>query len=828
MNMSTFVPAKFQDFTFMKKRTLFYLMLLLIAHPIFSQRYTISGYITDKRNGEPLISATVFDSNSAKGSTTNNFGYYSLTLPAGNISLEYSYIGYRTLRQDFYLKGDTVLNIQLDQDNMLEEVTVIGNRSETGVKGSQMSTVEVPIEQIKNIPTLLGENDLIKALQLLPGVQSGTEGSAGLYVRGGGPDENLLLLDGVPLYNVNHMLGFFSVFNSDAIKNVTLYKGSFPARFGGRLSSVVDVRMKDGDDKKIRGTASIGLISSKLQLEGPVIKEKTTFNISLRRTYLDLLAQPIIKMVQDNENGGVRSAGYYFYDINAKFTHKLSDKDKLYLSTYFGDDAIYMKAEERYSYGDNVETKEHTKLDWDWGNAITALRWNRIVNNKLFMNTTASFTRYRSALGSGYESVSRDLSVPSQTQKQEETRLTYHSGIQDWTLNTDFDFTPNVNHDVKFGAAYTYHTFAPDVISLKVQETEENIDTVAGSPKVYAHETMAFLEDNFSLGRMLKVNLGMHFSSFHVQNSNYFSLQPRAGLRVLLTDNLSLKAGYAFMTQYIHMLSNNTISMPTDLWVPATAKIQPMKSHQYALGAFYSLRHIADFSVEGYYKTMENLLEYKDGASFIGTSTNWEDKVSMGRGIAYGIEFLAQRSFGNTTGWIGYTWSKSDRIFDRPGNLINNGKRFPAKYDRRHDISITGTHKFSEKIDLSASWIFSTGNAATFAFHEYAAADSPSYKGNAYYYRNTYYYVEARNNFRYSNYHRLDLGVNFHKITKRGNHRTWNISVYNVYNRLNPFYVYVWDKTTLNPETGEQKTKSVLRQTTLFPIIPSVSYTIKF
>jgi len=815
---------------FMKKQTTFCLLLFVIVHPVLAQRYTISGYITDKANGETLISATVFDANSSKGSTTNNFGYYSLTLPAGNVTLEYSYIGYRTLKQDFHLKGDTVLNIRLDQDNMLEEVTVIGHRTETGVRGSQMSTVEVPVEQIKNIPTLFGENDLIKALQLLPGVQSGTEGSAGLYVRGGGPDENLLLLDGVPLYNVNHMLGFFSVFNSDALKNVTLYKGSFPARFGGRLSSVVDVRMKDGDDKKIRGTASIGLISSKIQLEGPVVKEKTTFNVSLRRTYLDILAQPIIKLAQSNENGGISNAGYYFYDINAKFTHKLSEKDKLYLSTYFGDDAIYMKAEDGNSYSGNFETKEHTKLDWDWGNAIAALRWNRILNNKLFMNTTASFTRYRSALSSGYESVSQDLSVPEQTRTSEESRLTYHSGIRDWTLKTDFDFTPNVSHDIKFGGTYTYHTFTPDVTSLKVKDIgqiEQDLDTVAGSPKVYAHETTAYMEDNISLGRILKVNLGVHFSSFHVQDNNYFSLQPRVGLRVLLNDNLSLKAGYASMSQYIHMLSNNTISMPTDLWVPATSKIKPMKSRQYTAGAFYSLKNVADFSVEGYYKTMDNLLEYKDGASFMGVSTNWEDKVSMGRGVAYGVEFLAQRSFGNTTGWVGYTWSKSDRIFDRPGNIINDGKRFPAKYDRRHDISVTATHRFSEKIDVSASWVFSTGNAATFALHEYTAINSPSYRNESYY-PGTYSYVETRNNFRYNNYHRLDLGVNFHKKTKRGNLRTWNISIYNVYSRLNPFYVYVWDETTVNPATGERKTKNVLRQATLFPIIPSVSYTIKF
>ena len=817
----------------MKKPSLLCLLLLTIVTQAFAQRYTVSGYISDKETGETLISATIFDSNSTKGATSNNFGHYSLTLPTGNVTLEYSYLGYKTVVQSFNMQSDTVLNIHLKQSNLLEEVTVVGNRRESWVKGSQMSKVDVSIEQIKNIPTLFGENDLIKALQLMPGVQSGTEGSAGLYVRGGGPDENLLLLDGVPLYNVNHMMGFFSVFNSDALKNVSFYKGSFPARFGGRLSSVVDVQMKDGDNKKIKGVASIGLISSKIQLEGPIVNEKTTFNVSLRRTYLDVLTQPFIKLMQNNNSGGISNAGYYFYDMNAKFTHKLSDKDKLYLSTYLGDDAIYMKSKDNSMFGDaNYQSNEKAQLNWGWGNAIAALRWNRILNNKLFMNTTASFTRYRSALSNSYDSESH-YSMPDEDpiKRSEESKLTYNSGISDWTVKNDFDFSPNVYHDIKFGTAYTYHTFTPDVTSLKVidsEQTEQNIDTVSGSPKVYAHEITAYIEDNISLGRMLKLNLGIHFSSFSVQNSNYFSLQPRAGLRLLLNDNLSLKAGYAAMSQNIHMLSNNNISMPTDLWVPATSKIKPMKAHQYAVGAFYTLKDIANFSVEGYYKTMDNLLEYKDGASFMGSSTNWEDKVSMGRGVAYGIELLAQRSFGKTTGWVGYTWSKSDRIFDQPGNVINKGRWFPAKYDRRHDFNITATHKFSEKIDVSASWIFSTGNTATLAFHEYAATSSPSYMRD-YYFSGKYSYIESRNNFRYSNYHRLDLGINFHKKTKRGHLRTWNISIFNAYSQLNPFYTYVTETITYyNPETYERKFKNELIQSTLFPIIPSVSYIIKF
>lgn len=807
-----------------------FVLLALTTGSLVAQNYTVSGYITDGANGETLISATAFDQNSSKGAAANNYGYYSLTLPKGEVALKYSYIGYEGEERTFYLQKDTVLHIALKLNNTLDEVTVVGHRSEMGVSGSQMSAIEVPISLVKNIPTLLGENDLIKALQLLPGVQSGTEGSAGLYVRGGGPDENLLLLDGVPLYNVNHMLGFFSVFNSDAIKNVTLYKGSFPARFGGRLSSVVDVRMKDGDDKKIRGSASIGLISSKIQLEGPIMKEKTTFNVSARRTYIDVLTQPLIKAAIKREGGdGNNTAGYYFYDVNAKFTHKFSDRDKLYLSTYFGNDALYAKVRTRSTTDTRFEDKEYTKLNWDWGNLITALRWNHVVSNKLFMNTTASFTRYQSKLGLGAETIYINKEKSPQKEEKSELKLNYNSGIRDWTAKMDFDYTPNSNHDVKFGTNYTYHTFRPDVTAMKFKDSEavNSLDTVIGSDIVNAHETMSYIEDNIALGRLLKVNLGLHFSTFHVQNENYYSLQPRAGVRLLLSDNLSFKAGYAGMNQYIHMLSNSLVSLPTDLWVPVTKRVKPMNSHQYSAGFFYSLRNIADFSVEGYYKTMDNLLEYKDGASFMGVSTNWEDKISIGRGTAYGVELLAQRSFGKTTGWVGYTWSKSDRIFDEPGNVINNGKPFPAKYDRRHDISLTLSHKFSDRIDLSGSWVFSTGNSATFAFHEVKSADYPNID-RTYSYSAEVPHVSARNNFRYNSYHRMDLGVNFHKTTKRGNLRTWNISIYNVYNQFNPFFVYVDSRSEHNDQTGEFDTTNKLKQATLFPIIPSVSYSIKF
>lgn len=811
-----------------------YLLFLFFFLYIYlqAQNYTISGYITDKSSGETLLNASVFENLSGKGTVSNNFGYYTITLYSGNVSLNYSYVGYLPETKEFLLTKDTTINIKLDTSISLKEVTVVGKSNELGVKGSQMSAIEVPIEQIKNIPTLFGENDLIKALQLLPGVQSGTEGSAGLYVRGGGPDQNLILMDGIPIYNVNHMFGFFSAFNTDAVKNVTLYKGNFPARFGGRLSSVVDVHMKDGDDKNYHGNFNLGLISSKFNLEGPIWKEKTTFNISARRTYIDIISQPIIRYYEKQNNGGEDSkttAGYYFYDLNAKFTHKFSDKDKLYLSAYMGDDDIYTKYRTGYTSTTEKKKSQWMNLKWDWGNAIVALRWNHLLGNKLFMNSTAAYTRYRSNMNVGYLSENIDETIDPPKTQTEEYKVGYRSGIEDYSVKIDFDYYPNTYHDIKFGADYTYHTFRPDVSTFYMFNNQNNqnlkLDTVIGQGNIYSHETKTYFEDNILIADWLKVNAGLHFSTFHVQKKNYFSLEPRFGMRVLLNDQLSLKAGYAHMNQYIHLLSNSSISLPTDLWVPTTKLIEPMKSDQYSFGAFYSMKNILDFSIEGYYKNMNNLIEYKDGASFMGESSGWEEKVVVGRGWSYGIEFLAQRSFGKTTGWLGYTWSKTERLFDHPGQELNYGRVFPAKYDRRHDVSLTITHKFSEKIDISGNWVFATGNTATLGLQTYQGPIVPN-SGQGFY-NDSQTYISSRNNYRYNNYHRMDLGVNFHKKKKRGT-RTWNISIYNVYNQFNPFMVYKSTEGSMNTNTGQYETESVLKQVTLFPIIPSVTYSFKF
>lgn len=821
----------------MKK--LFIILICLISFfQINAQYYTISGYITDEKSGETLINASIYDINTKKGTVANVYGFYSLTLPKGQIDLQYSYVGFATQARKFNLQKDTVINIRFKSAIDLQEITVIGRQRITGVQSSQMSAIEVPISQIKTVPTLFGEADLVKALQLLPGVQSGSEGSTGMYVRGGGPDENLFLLDGIPVYNVNHMAGFFSVFNPDAVKNVTLYKGSFPARYGGRLSSVIDVRMNDGNDKEIHGNVSVGVISSKINIEGPIIKEKTTFNISARRTYSDLLLQPIIMLgmaqnFQDEE--GKLSSGYYFYDLNAKVNHKFSNNDRLYFSLYMGDDIIYTNFRTRSSnfYDDEdkirYESSDRMNLKWNWGNIVSSVRWNHMVNNKLFMNATAAFTRYRFDMGVGTEFNSTTTYPDSIKNESSEIFLGYKSGIEDYTFKVDYDYAPHPNHDVKFGVNYTYHTFRPGVSVARIDVRESgqtlSVDTMIGDKNVFSHETMFYAEDNISIGYALKANLGLHYSFFNVQNETYHSLQPRVGMRLLANDNLSFKAGYAAMSQNVHLLSNSFVSLPTDLWVPVTKRIKPMSSHQYSVGAFYNLKNIVDLSVEGYYKSMHNLIEYKDGATFLGSGTGWEEKVVMGDGWAYGIEFLAQKSIGKTTGWIGYTWSKSERLFNRPGQELNYGKVFPAKYDRRHDVSLVVSHKFSDRFDLAGTWVFSTGNTGTLALQQYATGATPDTDNNNAY--DELNYISGRNNFRFNPYHRMDIGMNFHKKKKHGT-RTWNISIYNAYNNNNPFLVYPKEDENYNPITNQWVTKKSLVQVSVFPIIPSISYSYKW
>mgnify|MGYP002624106750 CR=1 FL=1 len=803
---------------------------IFLSPAAMAQSYTVSGIVTDAKSGETLIGATVLDTKSGKGAVTNLYGHYSLTLKKGDVDLKVQYVGYEPQTFSITLDRNRELNVRLKASLQLDEVTIVGERV-GGTRSSQMSATEMPVEKIKSVPVMFGEADIIKALQLMPGVQSGSEGNSGLYVRGGGPDENLFLLDGVPLYNVSHLGGFFSAFNTDAVKNVTLYKGSFPARFGGRLSSVLDITQNNGNDQELHGNASIGLISAKFNLEGPIVKEKTTFSISARRTYAELLVIPTIMWINrvtretdmdapDVVDNAELDAGYYFYDLNAKLTHKFNDKSRLYASFYMGEDDVHGKINTVSSLGEDIRMG----MENNWGNLIGALRWNYALTPKTFMNISVAYTQYTNKIVGGIDKTLTDNdTMPSYIEGD------YRSGIQDLTGRIDFDYIPNPSHNIKYGAYFTRHWFRPEVASGSVDFYDQvqmngafTMDSTIMSEMVPANEVVAFVEDDWSVSDAVKINAGLHFSGFDVQTSFYPSLQPRISGRVMLSDDLSVKAGYAWMKQYVHLLSTSGISMPTDLWVPVTDNVKPMESHQVAAGVFYSRSGIADFSIEGYYKKMANLIEYKDGATFFGSSENWENLVVAGDGWSYGIEFLVQRDIGNLTGWVAYTWSRTMRLFDREGQTLNGGKPFPAKYDRRHDLSIVLSYKFSKRCDVSATWVFSTGNTATLSTKRYpVASDDPDdYDGE----NNVYSelsYMEGRNNYRLPNYHRLDLGINFHRQFRRCR-RTINVSVYNVYNRQNPYMIY---QSSTNSYNGYS---SALMQLSLFPILPSAAYTLYF
>lgn len=774
-----------------------FILLLLISCQAFSQQkqYTISGYVSDGGSGEKLISATVYESSKMRGASSNVYGFYSLTLPAGQYEIVYSYVGFKTVVKQIELSRDMEIHISLEQANEVEEVVVLAEAINRKLTDSQISKEVLTMDAIERLPAFLGEADVMKTLQLMPGVQSGSEASSGLYVRGGGPDQNLILLDGVPVYNANHLFGFFSVFNTDAIKNVSLYKGGFPARFGGRLSSVVDIRMKEGNEKEFHGGVQVGLISSKFYVEGPLKKNKTAFHLSGRRTYVDLVTRPFMP---DDE-----VVSYFFYDLNAKVNHKFSDRSRLYLSAYTGRDKASDEYESEFGY--NYHDKYKSELYW--GNLTTALRWNYIFSNKLFANTTLTYSDYRLNV----KDWSEYQSEYDGNKYKETTDYKYKSGIEDWSSQIVFDWYPSPTHEIKFGTKYIYHTFKPGVETIRVKDTDEpEFNKTFGGDNTYAHELSAYIEDNVELTPRLKANLGVHVSAFNVENKWHKSLEPRASMRYLLSDNFTIKAAYSKMQQYLHLLSNSTIGLPTDLWLPATKRIKPQVSHQYAAGVVYGGLRKIELSAEGFYKEMKNIIDYKEGASFFGSSLGWEDMVESGQGRVYGIELMAKKEVKKTTGWIAYTWSKNERQFDK----LNFGEWFPTRYDRRHDASIVLTHKLNDRIDFGATWVFGTGNAITLSSHEIDRLEN----SDDYYWNETIPYFEHRNNYRMPAYHRLDLGINFHKQKKHGM-RTWNVSIYNVYNRKNAFYLY------MDQDVNGQKK---LKQVSLFPIVPSVSYTYKF
>lgn len=793
-----------------------------------SRKYTISGYVTDGASSETLIGANILESRRSTGTATNPFGFYTLTLPEGEAELTFSYLGYESRRSRFELTKDTVLNIPLTSNNLLAEVVVLSDKHETGLQSTAMGAHEIPMAQIRSTPSILGEADLLKTIQLLPGVQAGMEGFSGMYVRGGGPDQNLVLLDGIPVYNADHMLGIFSIFTPDAVKNTTLFKSSFPARYGGRLSSIVDVRTNDGDMHRYHGALSIGALTDKVHIEGPIWKERTSFSFSAR-------AIPTVffkSLIVDKEENYSDKYNYYFYDVNAKVNHKFNDRSRLFLSFYKGKDHYHYDSYDG-STNDNIYKsyyKDNSHLNW--GNTIAYGRWNYVFNSKLFCNTTLSYNNYEMSLDGEMEDT---YMAGKQILNKYHYSSRFSSGIRDWSARMDFDYTPIPQHHIKFGAEYIYHTFRPGVSTSKIQDVDDGTvqqDTIyntSSSREMHGQEISLYAEDNFNVSDDLSLNAGVRTALFHTQGKSYYSVQPRLSARYNLGQGFSAKASYTCMAQYVHLLSSTPLSMPTDLWVPITKDISPMYANQYSIGGYYAGLPGWEFSIEGYYKQMRHILEYQDGVSFFGTSTNWEEKVEVGEGRSFGLELMIQKTLGNTTGWLAYTLSKTDHRFK--DGTINQGEWFPYKYDRRHSISLALNHKFSNRIDVGASWIFNSGGCitvpekATIIIRPDGSTEETGY-------------ISHRNNYRLPASHRLNLGINFNKKTKHGM-RTWNISVYNAYNAMNPNIVYSKYKNGYNAEndfyesiygqsTNKEKGKATIKKLTILPCIPSVTYTYKF
>lgn len=780
------------------------LFLSIAIAPLYAQtneHYTISGYVREDISGESLSGVNIYLTGHKIGTVTNTYGFYSLTLPAADsVGLIISYVGFNTEKIKVILNKDVELNINMKPNIILEEVTITADRRERQSESVKMSTLTLQPAQIKNVPSLLSEKDVLKVLQLMPGVQKGTEGSSGLYVRGGGPDQNLIILDDAIVYNASHLFGFFSIFNGSALKSIELTKGGFPARFGGRLSSVLEMSMKEGNKEEWHGEAGMGLISARATIEGPLKKGKSSVLLSGRRTFADLIVTPFIK------NG----PAYYFYDLNAKVNFDFGRNNKLYFSGYFGQDKYSMKTN---------SDKYRESSGYNWGNSTGTIRWNHLFTSKLFSNASLIFSKYDFRINDKFYDVREDKNYYAE----------YNSGIQDFSLKYDLDFIPNPKHWIKAGITSTNHRFNPYAF---VEDDEMYDKHTSERTYIYGTESGVYAEDTWQPVQSLKINAGLRLSHFIVENRQYLYPEPRLSAAWHFRNDVAVKGSYSEMNQYIHMLSNTGINLPTDLWVPVTDYVKPQRSRQIAFGVVKDLeKRNLTFSLEAYYKTMNHVIAYKEGSSFIvlndvagAAQQNWEKKVTEGKAWSYGMEFLLQKNAGKLSGWIGYTLSWTPMRFDS----LNFGKMFYSRYDRRHDISVVAFYKLTDHITLSGNWVYGTGNAVTLASATYYSyPNSPDFgPGSRTFAYNNFgsglgFDYGQKNNFRMASYHRLDLGIQFHK-EKRWGERTWEISIYNVYNRMNPFYYYY------RMEHRNDKAIGVLKQVTLFPVIPSFSYNIKF
>lgn len=784
----------------MRMRAIFVVLFATCQLCCFAQsKFTVSGYVRDSVSGETLIGSSVAIQGQGKGITTNQYGFYSITLPEGRYRLSVTFAGYDQRDTTVDLHGGMDVDFHLVQRSMMQEVVVSSVRRDNNVKLAQMGKIDLSMSRIQSVPVLLGETDVLKTLQLLPGVRNAGEGNTGLYVRGGGPDQNLIMLDDAIVYNTGHLFGFFSVFNSDAIKNITLIKGSMPAQYGGRLSSVLDVSMKDGNMKKLEVQGGIGLIASRISIQGPLKKDRSSFIISARRTYIDLLTKPFI-----SKSSNFHGTGYYFYDLNAKANYIISEKDRLYLSAYFGRDVFtFHNAQRAFD------------ADIPWGNATATLRWNHVFSRKMFANTTLVYNDYKFAFGASQNDFSIRLS----------------SGITDLNAKTDVDFYPSPKHHVRFGGLLTYHTFVPNV--LTGQQGETRFDPV-NDMKKHAREQAIYVQDEWNLSDRFIVNGGLRYSGFaqvgpytaYTRDADgnpvdstrygkgktiryYGGFEPRAIFRYGLNDNTSIKAGVTRNQQYIHLVSNAGSTLPTDLWVPSTYRVRPQISWQYSAGVFKNFYdNVLETSLEVYYKDMRNQIEYREG--YTPSLNDPEEDFVFGRGWSYGTELFLNKTRGRFSGWIGYTLSWTWRKFDG----LNGGEKYPAKYDRRHDLSVVGSYELSKKWKLSGVFVYGSGNATTLPERFYIIGGVLTQE------------YSRVNQYRLPAYHRLDLSATLTPARNAGRRlqQSWVFSLYNSYSRLNPYFIYF--SQSGNPYDGSLKVEA--RQVSLFPVIPAVTWNFKF
>jgi hypothetical protein len=780
-------------------------------------KYTISGFVKDAASGEALIGANVYIKEKLKGTSTNQYGFYSLTFEEGQYVLVVSFLGYQDYTLPVLLNKNLRINVQLLPSAIqTQEVVITGEREDKNVQSTQMGKVELEVEKIKSLPAFLGEVDILKTIQLLPGVQSAGEGNSGYYVRGGGPDQNLILLDEAVVYNASHLFGFFSVFNADAVKNVSLIKGGMPAQYGGRLASVLDISMKEGNNREFHGDGGLGFVASRLTLEGPIKKDTSSFIISARRTFVDLfLRKPFVK-----EGSDVEGNIYFFYDVNAKLNYRLSDKDRLYLSGYFGRDVFNFN-----------NTESGFKVKIPWGNATGSFRWNHLFSDRMFFNASLIFSDYRFRFNA--------------TQQQFDFGL--YSGIRDYNAKLDFAYFPTISHAVKFGGNYVYHIFTPSNASARSGDV---VFDLGKTVKFYAHDAALYVNDDWDVTDRFALSSGLRFSMFqHVgpferylldetgknvedtiryergkKVAQYFRAEPRLSMRYNINLNSSVKASFTQNYQYIHLAAIGSVSLPTDVWVPSTDKVKPQRGEQYALGYFRNFKkNLYETSLEIYYKEMRNQVEYKEGHQpEQDVKNNVDNNFVFGKGWSYGAEIFMKKTRGKINGWIGYTWSKTDRQFAE----LNKGNTFPAKYDRRHDFSLVMNYEISEKWTLGAVWVYATGNAMTLPqtrFFLIGPTASAQVITNPTVYGGVYNEPGPRNSFRMASYHRLDISATWKRKKTKKFESSWNFAIFNVYNRYNPYFIYFNDSVD-----KDGKFKIQAKQVSLFPILPSITYNFKF